>query len=608
MTSDQKERSSELLESSPSKMLRRDGKRRRSPDPASVATEPLEAATEATETAKPARASEHEPTLSAHTPDDQPATKKSKLGKVTTTTSSHASPVPLSSENLPRFSRKKAGQTAPKPARRSRSPALRTSANKTHSPPQDPSPRSLRQGSPLEGRPNGLLGKRRRSVSPKKEPRRPTPPPQSPPRKLKRPGGASRITAAEKDLLRKRQEEREQARVKEAQAIAAGRGLHDVVKEHYNAVPERGRDWRKTDSRIRGLRSFNNWVKSTIIQKFSPNDDYHQGPRHDLGWGDSEDRKGLLVLDIGCGKGGDLGKWQQAPQPVELYVGVDPADVSIQQAWERYRQMRDGGRGGDRGRGRGYHGGRNSRSFHAEFFAKDGFGEWLGEIPLIRDVGIDPDVGLGGSNARWGGGGFDVVSMMFCMHYAFESEAKARGMLRNVAGSLKKGGRFIGVIPNSDVLSDKVVALRKKSHASNDSDNDGKEGILDRDGQAKEIEWGNSIYRVRFPGNTPEDGVFRPPFGWKYSYFMEEAVEGVPEYVVPWAAFRAYVEYSHVHFSSLSANVFLCQAYGRLQPGAPISEAVHGGMGRGERRSSAGTAERANGRARTWQRAVTGSG
>jgi hypothetical protein len=33
------------------------------------------------------------------------------------------------------------------------------------------------------------------------------------------------------------------------------------------------------------------------------------------------------------------------------------------------------------------------------------------------------------------------------------------------------------------------------------------------------------IYRVQFPGATPEDGIFRPPFGWKYSYFLKEAVE-----------------------------------------------------------------------------------
>jgi hypothetical protein len=58
-------------------------------------------------------------------------------------------------------------------------------------------------------------------------------------------------------------------------------------------------------------------------------------------------------------------------------------------------------------------------------------------------------------------------------------------------------------------------------------------------------EWGNSIYRVRFPIDTDRptapDGTFRPPFGWKYMYWMDEAVD-VPEYVVPWEAFRALAE------------------------------------------------------------------
>ena len=58
-------------------------------------------------------------------------------------------------------------------------------------------------------------------------------------------------------------------------------------------------------------------------------------------------------------------------------------------------------------------------------------------------------------------------------------------------------------------------------------------------GEQSPVEWGNGIYRVRFPGQTPDDGIFRPPFGWKYNYFMEEAVEEVPEFVVPWEAFRA---------------------------------------------------------------------
>ena len=447
-------------------------------------------------------------------------------------------------------------------------------------------------------------------------------------RPRKRPGGASRVSKADSEAVLQRQQQRAEV----DRHAAATRGVEEVVRQHYNAVPQRGREWRKTDSRIKGLRSFNNWIKSTIIHKFSPSES-------------GKEPLPLRVLDVGCGKGGDLGKWQQAPQPVELYVGVDPAEVSIDQAKERFLQMRSGGgRGGRGGRG-GYQGGRPQRTFDAEFFAEDAFTYSLGDIPVIREVGFGP-------GSRWGpGGGFDVVSMMFCMHYAFESEAKAKGMLENVAGSLKKGGRFLGVAPNSDAIRSGVedfherqanaatsnrtshskcmidgdsntapsstlsrvpvsagqatqVSSRKRKAAdeadsepnakkversdntstktevaaainvlteppsdppsSNDKiepdhkalndknpntttdekdahDEPKANSIVSSDNQQPSVaEWGNSIYRVRFPGDTPKDGIFRPPYGWKYSYFLEEAVEEVPEYVVPWEAFRAY--------------------------------------------------------------------
>ncbi|KAI8931713.1 hypothetical protein NX059_011358 [Plenodomus lindquistii] len=385
-------------------------------------------------------------------------------------------------------------------------------------------------------------------------------PSRSPPRQRKRPGAGARLSAAATEAARKRQEQREAEAAKKAQQEAAQRGVHDVVKQHYNMVPERGREWRQTDSKIKGLRSFNNWVKSSIIQKF-------------IG-----DERNLRILDIGCGKGGDLGKWEKS-RKVELYVGCDPADVSIKQAKDRYAEMRK----------------RSKRIFHAEFYAKDCFGEFLGDIPIIKDVGIDPGVGPGNAmSQRWGGGGWDMVTMMFCMHYAFESEAKAKGMLRNVAGALKKGGRFIGTIPNSDILTAKVIEHHKAkgtappevagggdeeddrpTFASDDEDDWDPEKSLDspkpnetehtngegadpakadmsdkgkskadqEDGEVEEegFSWGNSIYQVKFPGKTPPDGTFRPPYGWKYSYFLTEAVEA-PEYVVPWEAFRALAE------------------------------------------------------------------
>ncbi|KAL1841665.1 hypothetical protein VTJ49DRAFT_6771 [Mycothermus thermophilus] len=395
----------------------------------------------------------------------------------------------------------------------------------------------------------------------KKRPRSPSPsgsgsgtgttPSGEAPRKLKRPGQRARISEAEREQIRQRALERERQAQREAaeEELRQRASINDVVKAHYNSVPERGREWRRTDSRIKGLRAFNNWVKSCIIQKFAPDEDHAPGARER---GMSSGNR-LLVLDIGCGKGGDLFKWQQAPQTVDLYVGLDPAEVSIEQARERYRSMANrGGGGGGRG-GRGGHSHRRPpRIFDARFQVKDCYAESIGDIDVVRQVGFSQS---NLSSSR----GFDVVSMMFCMHYAFETEAKARQMLMNVSGALRKGGRFIGCIPNSDVISAKVVEFNKRMEArkkakeaekqqSNPDDEEEKEkedGELEEGESPPEEEtasWGNEIYRVRFPGPTPADGIFRPPFGWKYNFFLHEAVEEVPEYVVPWEAFRALAE------------------------------------------------------------------
>ncbi|KAM0355924.1 hypothetical protein ACHAPU_000313 [Fusarium lateritium] len=369
--------------------------------------------------------------------------------------------------------------------------------------------------------------------------------PSEQPRKLKRPGARARISEAEREAIRQRQLDREREAAADEAAEAEQeriRNNSDLVRQHYNNVPERGRDWRTRDSKIKGLRVFNNWIKSCIIQRYSPDEDHTPGSR-EAGRSSGKD---LLVLDMGCGKGGDLNKWQQAPQPIQLYVGLDPADVSIEQARDRYRTL--GSRGGRGGRG----GQRRPppRLFDARFHVKDCFGDTIENLEIIQQVGFDPSP----MNRR----GFDVVSMMFSMHYAFESEKNARNMLRNVAGALKKGGRFIGCIPNSDVLGERVrifneEAAAKRAAKKEEEENNGngsttpqetepEDGELEEGEAEPTAEWGNSIYRVRFPDKTPDDGVFRPAFGWKYNFFLDEAVEEVPEYVVPWEAFRALAE------------------------------------------------------------------
>src|SRR5947209_13277778 len=192
----------------------------------------------------------------------------------------------------------------------------------------------------------------------------PLPIPRPPPRKLKRPG--ARFSQAEREALQRQQEQREAERQKKATQDVLSRGVDEVVRSHYNSVPERGKVWRRTDSKIRGLRSFNNWVKSTLIQKFAANEDYKPGPWSEGG--------GIKVLDIGCGKGGDLLKWKSAPQPVELYVGVDSAEISIRQAKDRYVKMNEEERRKIRNR--------PLDQFHAEFFILDAWSDRVDEIGL----------------------------------------------------------------------------------------------------------------------------------------------------------------------------------------------------------------------------------
>ncbi|TFK89266.1 hypothetical protein K466DRAFT_645030 [Polyporus arcularius HHB13444] len=239
-----------------------------------------------------------------------------------------------------------------------------------------------------------------------------------------------------------------------------------VVVEHYNARPDVGVEQRQ-ESPIIGLKSFNNWVKSVLITRFA----------HPVLAASSGQRRGRMrgrVLDMGCGKGGDLTKWAKAN--VAEYIGLDIAAVSVDQARQR-------------------HAGSRGARFTAEFFALDCYTHVLSDA-LPPHLLSTP---------------FDVVSLQFCMHYAFESEAKARTMLRNVATWLRPSGVFIGTIPDAQQLMDHLDAVPK---------------------DAKELSWGNSVYKIRF-----EDRENRPMFGHRYWFYLQDAVDDVPEYVVHWDNF-----------------------------------------------------------------------
>lgn len=287
----------------------------------------------------------------------------------------------------------------------------------------------------------------------------------------------------------------------------------ELVKKFYNNVENLDSEFRKNVSRIKGLRAFNNWVKCALIHKFavaadSQSSTGEQSLLSSMINREGLDSQGLRVLEIGCGKGGDLHKWHTAPEKVAIYVGLDPADVSIKQAQERWKGYQKTLKYG-------------TALSRAEYYTQDCFGESIKSIPAIKEVGFRHEAG--------GEGGFDIASMMFCMHYAFENETKVRMMLENITSALKKGGKLIGCVPNSNVIGEKI----REFHEAHKGDDLGK--------NQKAAVWGNDIHNIRFPGKSPVDGIFDRPFGDKYFFTLAEAVEA-PEYVVPWEIFCALAE------------------------------------------------------------------
>ncbi|POY74336.1 hypothetical protein BMF94_2530 [Rhodotorula taiwanensis] len=231
-----------------------------------------------------------------------------------------------------------------------------------------------------------------------------------------------------------------------------------TVADHYNARPNTDREAR-VDSPIIGLKRFNNWIKSVLIGRFGR----REGDATPL----------IKVLDLGCGKGGDLQKWSKAG--TGGYVGIDIATVSVEQARSRWEGIR-------------------FNRFPAEFYALDCFESSIDEV--LPPATIERP--------------FDVVSMQFCMHYAFETEEKVRTMLANVARHLKPGGVFIGTIPDAKNLFEHLDAA--------DPDNP--------------LVFGNSVYSVKFDSREC-DSIY----GHRYTFYLQDAVEEVPEYVVYWDPF-----------------------------------------------------------------------
>lgn len=239
-----------------------------------------------------------------------------------------------------------------------------------------------------------------------------------------------------------------------------------AVAAAYDARSDVGLAARSVSS-ILHLKNFNNWVKAVLISEYAP----HGCPR---------------VLDLACGKLGDLHKWRLAG--VSHYCGVDISGGNVHDGALRFNSL--GGSG-----------------MRAKLVRAD-----LGAVHLPTAGVLAP------------GEAFDAVSVQFALHYFFDDELRALRFFRNVADALALGGVFLGTLPDTAQL---VRRLR------------------DRDllGGAPPA-FGNALYRVAFTQRAAarQYALGDAPYGVAYDFFLVESVEdssgggaGVREYVVPWA-------------------------------------------------------------------------
>ncbi|XP_068093218.1 mRNA cap guanine-N7 methyltransferase isoform X2 [Hyperolius riggenbachi] len=219
-----------------------------------------------------------------------------------------------------------------------------------------------------------------------------------------------------------------------------------AVAAHYNELQECGLQQR-SQSRIFYLRNFNNWMKSALIGEF-------------VDRVRKQKSRNVSVLDLGCGKGGDLLKWKKGR--INKLVCTDIAEVSVQQCEQRYNDMKTRGR--------------NEYIFEAEFVTADASKELLSAKLKNQEMT------------------FDICSCQFVYHYSFESYEQADMMLRNACEQLSPGGYFIGTTPDGFELVKRLEASETNS-------------------------FGNDVYGVTFQ----EKGNY-PLFGCKYDFNLEGVV------------------------------------------------------------------------------------
>ncbi len=194
---------------------------------------------------------------------------------------------------------------------------------------------------------------------------------------------------------------------------------HNPVKDEFKKFVNKEISERRKNSSIGSMRTFHNFIKRQLIE----NSVKIYRSRH---------KEPINVLDIACGRGGDIFKYQSAG--VKNVFAFDRSKESIESinpfnegAISRYNSSKD------------------TLSVNIEFAVGDATNP---SAELFQKLGKFMDTHRLINKKMPAYTGFQIMSCQFAMHYFFQSEVALRNVLSMFSQFLKKGGYFIGTCIN----------------------------------------------------------------------------------------------------------------------------------------------------------------
>uniref|UniRef100_A0A7S4AT26 mRNA (guanine-N(7))-methyltransferase n=1 Tax=Pseudo-nitzschia australis TaxID=44445 RepID=A0A7S4AT26_9STRA len=276
------------------------------------------------------------------------------------------------------------------------------------------------------------------------------------------------------------------------------------------------------------MKCFNNWVKATQIAELDPNTGTHKQP--------------LRVLDLACGKGGDLTKWTIHKRGMRNYVGIDVARGSLKDAAERARGLR-----------------KKNKLSKAVFACADLGSDVPGRKRSPRSNGMqklltwsledeapfesgDPEFQMVAGGGVSPSDSFDIVSIQFAIHYMMQTGKRARRFFHTVSQLLDVGGNLAFTTIDARVVVDHMMNLGHNFHFQDGKEPDFTEVVVQAGGGVCKLKFEphivKKILQCRANGTKGEEDLF----GLEYTFTLVEGDDhaagmgdavNLPEWLIP---------------------------------------------------------------------------